>query len=182
VHPNLDAVRVPFELGGIGTGSLGEPHLRSEGLDSVHDLALRASFGGQYQCAICTPTGNHSAERPSGSEEVALAEAYCARETARINAALHMLDQGQSFVLWGMSTKGVIFANLMGAARILGGIDINPRKQGCFAPGSGVEIHGPGWLRTLVNAATILIMNPNYADEIRQQISSLGVQQKTIVI
>ena len=92
------------------------------------------------------------------------------------------LDQGQSFILWGMSTKGVIFANLMGAGRILGGIDINPRKQGCFAPGSGVEIHGPEWLRTLADGATILIMNPNYADEIRQQISSLGVQPRTMVI
>jgi hypothetical protein len=142
----------------------------------------QASFGDQYQWAICAPTGNLSAERPSGSKEVALAQSYCARETARINDALHMLDQGQTFVLWGMSIKGVIFANLMGAGRILGGIDINPKKQGCFAPDSGVEIHGPEWLRTLADATKILIMNPNYADEIRQQISSLGVQPRTMAI
>jgi hypothetical protein len=47
-----------------------------------------------------------------------------------------MLDQGRRFFL---STKGVTFASLLGANRIAGGIDINPTKQGRFAPGSAAS-------------------------------------------
>ena len=142
----------------------------------------QTSFGDQYQWAICTPSEKYSAETPSGSDEVAIAQNYHARETECIEAARQMVNKTHNPVIWGMATKGVIFADLMGADRIAGGIDINPRKQGRFAPGSGIEIHRPEWLQTFADESTVLIMNPNYADEIREQISSMGIQPNTVAV
>jgi SAM-dependent methyltransferase len=142
----------------------------------------KTSFGDQYQWAICTPTASCSTEPPHALEEIEIAQNYQAREAARVEAVLHRVDEARTVVLWGMATKGVILANLMGADHIAGGIDINPRKQGHFVPGSGVEIHRPEWLQTFADESTVLIMNPNYADEIREQISSMGIQPRVMVV
>ena len=78
-------------------------------------------------------------------------------------------------VLWGMATKGVVFAALAGRSKLAGGVDVNPKKQERFAPGSGLRINAPEWLRSLAAPPTVFIMNSNYAQEIRHTVSSLGV-------
>ena len=76
-----------------------------------------------------------------------------------------------------MATKGVVFANMIDPdGRLLaGGVDVNPKKQGRFIPGSGHAIQPPAWLATLRRPITIFVMNPNYADEIRATCAGLGV-------
>ena len=73
-----------------------------------------------------------------------------------------------------MATKGVVFATLMREGLIAGGVDSNVRKQGRYAPGSGIEIHSPQWLAQLDGSATVFVMNPNYLEEMRDQMRRLG--------
>ena len=138
----------------------------------------QTSFGDQYQWAICIPKGNDAAEVPSGPDEVIAAQAYHAQEEARLDLVRKMVDEARNLVLWGMATKGVVLSNLIGSDRIAGSVDINPSKQGRYVASSGIEIHAPEWLQTFAGEATVLIMNPNYADEIRERILSMGIQPR----
>lgn len=143
----------------------------------------QTSFGDQYQWAIGLPGSMAGvAAPPGGGAAIEDAKIYLVNEHARMSAAGEKLAKAKLSVVWGMATKGVIFATLMEPDRIAGGVDINPNKQGHFVPGSGLEIHAPEWLRGLPEDSTIFIMNTNYANEIRQQIASLGVRAHTVVM
>ncbi len=74
-------------------------------------------------------------------------------------------------VVWGGSSKGVIFSLLMQQA---GGmidfvVDINPAKQGKYLPASGLEVLSPSAaMRQLTSGADIIVTNQNYLSEIKQ--------------
>jgi len=56
-------------------------------------------------------------------------------------------------------------------------IDINPAKQGKFAPGTGHQIVSPSYLREQSSRiAGIVNMNPNYLEENRSILSQLSVE------
>lgn len=74
-------------------------------------------------------------------------------------------------IVWGGASKGVIFSLLRERAGrpVARVIDINPAKQGRFLPATGLCVMSPeDGLRDLPEGARILVMNPNYLDEIRQ--------------
>ncbi len=139
----------------------------------VDEQAL--SFGGQYQWAIARPLAGRA--EPADDREAASTAAtlqavrdYAEREGTRLAALAARAASAGGITVWGMATKGVLLTTLMDPTLFLGGIDSNRRKQGCFAPGSGVEIHPPSWIESLAPGATILVMNPNYLAEIKQQV------------
>ena len=79
-------------------------------------------------------------------------------------------DKNINIAVWGMATKGVIFANLvdMEAKLINWCIDINPNKQNCFVPHTGHQIFSPQILNQSKGTDLIVIvMNPNYINEIK---------------
>lgn len=86
---------------------------------------------------------------------------------------------GQRVAIWGAGAKGVTFANLLDpdSTLISAIVDVNPRKAGKFLPGSGHPIIDPS---TFLNnpADVLLIMNPNYEDEIKQ---AVGDKVKTYI-
>lgn len=85
-------------------------------------------------------------------------------------------------VVWGASSKGVIFClkMLQAGKSIDFSIDINPVKQGKFMPATGVEILSPEEaFKKMKPGTTIYIMNSNYSDEI---ISRAGSQFKYVEI
>jgi hypothetical protein len=56
---------------------------------------------------------------------------------------------------------------------VAGVIDINPAKQGRFLAGTGLRVEAPGEaLARLAPGSRILVMNPNYLDEIRATCAS----------
>ena len=143
----------------------------------------QASFNGQYQWAICRAADRSAvAHDLDAAPEIARVMAYQAHEASLLQSARALIDEPGNAVLWGMASKGVIFSTLMGQASIAGGVDVNIKKQGRFAPGSGLAIHDPSWLASLEGPTTVFIMNGNYAAEIRRQITDLGVQAQTIVL
>lgn len=79
-------------------------------------------------------------------------------------------NQNTNIAVWGMATKGVIFVNLVDplAQLINWCIDINLKKQDCFVPHTGHLISSPQILHQAQgNDLIIIVMNPNYIDEIK---------------
>jgi hypothetical protein len=75
-------------------------------------------------------------------------------------------------VVWGAASKGVIFSLFMRRAGIAIDhvIDINPAKQGRFLAATGIQVMAPeAVLPKLPAGSRIIVMNANYAEEIRQQ-------------
>jgi hypothetical protein len=155
--------------------------LRRAGL-RVIDSAV--TFADQYQWALCEE-GSDELEDDGG---VALADArqYSEAERRYLASARAAVADGNrvgACALWGMATKGVVFASLLSeGGAIAGGVDSNPRKHGLFAPGSGLQIHDPAWLAGFGGNVTAIVMNPNYLDEIRRRVEALRIQVKLITL
>lgn len=87
---------------------------------------------------------------------------------------LRSLDEAEDdgpLIVWGGASKGVIFSLLAGRAgrKVARLIDINPAKQGLFVPGTGLRVSSPReGLSDLPEGTTILVMNPNYLEEIQE--------------
>ena len=76
-------------------------------------------------------------------------------------------------VIWGAGSKGVSFLSSVGGA-IAAAVDINPHKHGMFMAGSGHEIVAPEEL-TRLQPDLVIAMNPIYLDEIRSDLTRLGL-------
>lgn len=83
---------------------------------------------------------------------------------------LASVNANKARAVWGAGSKGVIYALLRersgNPVDVL--IDINPRKQGEFVPATGLQVKSPEeGITLLAPGADVCVMNPNYADEIR---------------
>jgi SAM-dependent methyltransferase len=90
---------------------------------------------------------------------------------------------GQTIAVWGAAAKGSTFLNLMNISRqqVQFVVDINPKKQGCFIAGTGHQIVAPDHLLSQP-AQTILLMNPNYHDEVTALLQSLGAHSQLVCV
>jgi len=77
--------------------------------------------------------------------------------------------------LWGADAKGVSFLNLLDPGPAISSVvDINPRKQGTYVPGTGHRVIAPEELCSR-KVTTVLVMNSAYQNEIRGCLASLGL-------
>lgn len=83
-------------------------------------------------------------------------------------------DQG-TVALWGAGAKAVTFAGIVDPNRELVDcvVDLNPRKQDCFLPGTGHPIVAPDAL-VQRDVATVVLLNPNYYDEVSETLIGLS--------
>ena len=82
---------------------------------------------------------------------------------------------GKKIMAWGSGGKGSSFLNLLETEKTIPYvIDINPERQGRFVPGSAQEVVAPKFAREY-RPDVIIITNPIYEQEIRKQVSDLGV-------
>jgi len=93
------------------------------------------------------------------------------------NTKLNELSYKGKIAIWGAGAKGVTFLNLFDSDSKLIEcvIDINPKKQGMFIPGTGHEIVSFDQLNER-KISDIIIMNPNYYDEIKLIIEKLNLK------
>lgn len=131
----------------------------------------RRSFGNQYQWAIATPGDAVAPAGGLGKAAVAALQTYVAGESRALDHLRARAEVG--IAIWGMATKGVLLATLLGAELVIAGIDMNRRKQGHHAAGSGTLIRGPEALAELPAGVTVVVMNPNYLAEISATIASV---------
>lgn len=125
---------------------------------------LGHSFNGQYLSVVGDLASlRHPVFQPD--DKVVMPEpflpapdAYCAN------------SEGQT-VIWGGASKGVIFSLLRERAGVPVDrvIDINPGKQGKYLAATGHKVETPqSVLGDLAKGSEILVMNPNYLEEIRE--------------
>jgi hypothetical protein len=141
----------------------------------------RRSFDDQYQWAICRPAGK-SAHFSHADAAVERIGRYAQQESARISDLSEKARASGGVAVWGMATKGVVLCSILGGEWIIGGIDANPRKQGCYAPGSGVRINPPEWAASLPEGSAVLVMNPRYMEEIADTVRALDARVRLISV
>lgn len=83
-------------------------------------------------------------------------------------------------VAWGAGSKGATFLNVLKAQDSVGYIvDLNPHKQGKFIPGTGHEVVAPEFLVDY-HPDAVIVMNPIYAQEVREIVNQLNVEATII--
>lgn len=132
-------------------------------------------FGGQYQWleAIAEDALPAPSDAARVAETCALARRYGEDVPVRIAAlARRLAEIGRdgAVAVWGAGAKGVTLADLCDPERRLVAcvVDINPRKQGGFVPGTGHPIVAPEALRER-RVRHVIVMNPNYEREVTMQ-------------
>ena len=148
---NARSLRFAFERSGFAVG----------GVEHV--------FGGQYLWLEASPVSRAQAAVPQAGEVPALAEAFSRDHDALVagwQAELSDAAQRGRVGVWGAGAKGVTFVNLLDPDRAIVDclIDLNPRKQGKYVPGTGHPIvsYHEAAARGVCSA---VLMNPNYRAE-----------------
>ncbi len=96
--------------------------------------------------------------------------------------AREMGEQGQRVVVWGSGSKAVAFLAALGVRDEVGYVvDINPRRQGTFLPGTGHAIVAPDFLRDYQPDA-VFVMNPIYCDEIQRDLDQMNLDAELIPV
>jgi hypothetical protein len=91
-------------------------------------------------------------------------------------------QDGQRAVLWGGGSKAVAFLTTLGIRNEISyAVDINPYKHGTYLAGTGQEIVAPGFLREY-QPDRVIIMNPIYSEEIRQDLLEMGLAPELITV
>lgn len=153
-------------------------------------LAISEVFGGQFLTIDARPVdgAEPSTDAASFLDDAqrstlqAYVDSFQALHTAAVDRWRTELGElraaGKRAALWGAGSKGVTFLNVVAAATdettISHVVDINPRKHGMHVAGSGQQIVGPEDL-TAAPPDVVIVMNPNYVDEISATLTGLGI-------
>lgn len=138
----------------------------------LHDVRCRKVFDGQYLWAEGVKP-----ERPGASPRPA--ERGAVLDDSDVDTwgrPLTSAFEGPALALWGAGAKGVTLANMLDPAglRIKCLIDVHPDKQGKFIGVSGHAIVSPSQAAAM-EIKTIVVMNPNYLDEICAAACAAGI-------
>lgn len=139
-------------------------------------------FGGQYLWATAiTDTSGVSPIPPRGSHQP-VGKSFNTFLPFWKQKLADTANAGR-VAIWGAGAKGVTFSLLIDpeGAMIDHVIDINPSKQGRFIGGSGLPVLSPA--QSFARApATIIVMNPNYLDEITSLVRQAGATAELVAI
>jgi SAM-dependent methyltransferase len=137
-------------------------------------------FGGQY---IYVVADLESIRRPKymNTEGIHFPNDFC----SKIDFFKNLLQESpKTSVVWGGASKGVIFSLFMKrmGISIESIIDINPAKQGRYIACTGLKISPPEILKNAPSNTNVIIMNGNYASEIKEltkgQFNYYGVENE----
>jgi hypothetical protein len=144
-------------------------------------LAAGTEYGSQY-ISLCARPAAFSAQTIS-ADELQTLEALVSDFAAVAERRIHEwkkrirrgVERGKRTVLWGGGSKAVAFLTTLGINdEVDFAIDINPRKQGTYLPGTGHAVLGPDSLRD-VPPDVVIVMNPIYEEEIRASLSAMSL-------
>ncbi|HAC92899.1 MAG TPA: hypothetical protein DCF63_20045 [Planctomycetaceae bacterium] len=84
--------------------------------------------------------------------------------------------QKRRVAFWGSAGKGVNFLNLLPTVPIIQYVaEVNPKRHGCFIPGTGQQIVPPSFLAQY-RPDIIIVSNAIYKSEIAQQAADMGLE------
>lgn len=146
---------------------------------------VRRVYGGQFLSVEARPADPEPDFLSLGAGLVREeAVAFGRAAAARLAVWRHRLGASpRRAVLWGAGSKGITFANALGAGDdgLVALVDLNPRKQGMVAPGVGLPVVPPDALGEIA-PDLVLIANPLYENEIRGSCRALGIDPEIAVI
>lgn len=140
------------------------------------------TFGNQYLVVLASKPGKRGSVRLSAPERAIVDEFLENVEAKRERVSKLIKDCSGPITIWGMSGKGVIFTNLLAKSlnqRIPFVLDDDEGKQYKYSPGVGHLIL-PYKILKEKPIRNILVMNPNYFQEMDDKLSKLGVEAKLI--
>jgi len=146
--------------------------------------AVTHAFGGQYLAADARARDGVPVPRVETAGPMARALAFGAAFEAKRTAwqsRLRELASRGPVAVWGAGAKGTTFVNLVDAdtRTIECLIDLNPHKQERFVGGTGHPIGGVQAIGTR-GVRTVILMNPNYRDEVARILAREGLAPDVI--
>jgi len=184
--PNAECV-----LNGVTTWDLIYPHCSYFTAPSLRRLfdgcgfetvRIEPTFGGQF-LGIEVRASSGRRNIASEAKSVALVSRWVHRFDLRLRQSIFRWSrfieyasvEGRGIVMWGAGAKGVTFLNVVpGSARVQAVVDVNPRKQGTFIPGTAQPVIAPRDLGAYT-PDVVLVLNPNYTTEIRRSVAELSL-------
>lgn len=159
---NPNSIRTAFEMTGF----------KIESIEPV--------FNNQYMLIQATLSENNILSSKNSDDTKIMAKNFSIQEQKNQNIwknKINNLSNNGNVAIWGAGAKGVTFLNLFdpNSKLIECVIDINPKKQGKYIPGTGHSIVSYDELK-LRKITDIIIMNPNYLDEINSIIKKLNLK------
>jgi len=142
-------------------------------------LEVQRVFGEQYLLIKAVLSDEDEPLEAPTAEHGRLLEKYQkdeAEQMERWRARVEEIAARGRLAVWGAGAKGITFVNLVDpeARRIQCLFDVNPAKQGHYAPGTGHPILSPGDTESR-SISDAVVMNPNYLEEARQMAKGLGL-------
>jgi len=142
----------------------------------------QSSFGGQFlglEARVSSRKPSVTTAANCSAATSRLAESFNAKLRSNIHRWSRFVEyaslEGRRVALWGAGTKGVTFLNVVpGADRIGVVVDLNPRKQGTYIPGTAQRVIPPEMLLAY-QPDIVIVLNPLYEGEIRESLSHLGI-------
>ncbi|UCC30670.1 MAG: methyltransferase domain-containing protein [Phycisphaerales bacterium] len=152
--------------------------------------AVTEEYDGQFLSLEAQPVtdrpGGLSAELGNPAEVVREAALFAGRFGEKSQKWADRMEAlrraAERVVVWGAGSKGVTFLNMMkGADLVEYVVDINPRKQGMFAAGTGQRIVSPEFLRDH-RPGTVVVTNAIYTDEIRNAFGRIQLSPELVTV
>lgn len=148
--------------------------------------SIARAFGGQFLTLHGTPADEVPGASDDDLSELAdkinrFARVYADKVETWRARLLDLERAGQRVVLWGAGSKGVSFLNTLkvcGAVECL--VDLNPHKHGRYIAGTGHQVRAPQALAQ-VRPDVVIVLNPQYRDEIASDLRGLGVHAEILV-
>lgn len=137
-------------------------------------------FEGQYLWIEAWPAREPRVEEFDSKRLETLAAEFTAAETTltgELRTRVEQLRERGAVALWGAGAKGATLANLIDADRqaIDCVVDLNPKKQGYFVPGTGHPIVDYRALPPR-GVASAILMNENYREENEGLLGAAGIE------
>lgn len=126
-----------------------------------------------------TEAGPQTPAAPASAELCSLVESFAGnyhRKMADWRLRLQKLSEDRrKVVIWGAGAKGTSFLNVLRPPGIDYVVDVNPRKQGNYVPGTGQQIVAPQSLAEY-RPDVVIVMNAIYRNEIVRTTVELGLE------
>lgn len=152
---------------------------------------LWTDYDNQYLMIRAQPCEQNSLsplpQEESPEEMTRLVEEFVMRSQGNIQRWKDLLEQvktqGKKIVLWGGGSKGVAFLTTLEIYPeiIEYVVDVNPHKAGTYMAGTGQNIVLPAFLARY-QPDTVVVMNPVYMAEVRNQLDSMGLHPELLPI
>jgi SAM-dependent methyltransferase len=157
------------------------------GLDIID---LWKEYGDQYLMIASRPRRREKAPSPENREDLEKLKHAVELFSEKCRSKLHSWKQTinqfrlnkEKAVLWGSGSKAVSFLTTLemqdGIEYV---VDINPYKIGMYMAGTGQQIVGTEFLKEY-KPDIVIIMNPIYQEEIRQDINKMNMTPRIMAV